>query len=231
MSRAGVSRLFGVGCGGGRARTAARIPSAEHPSAHLRVRSLQVLKEATDLELSLQLNIALVCIKREDYEGAAEAASAVLDRRPSDSKALYRRGLARLHLNLRRGACSDFRALLKAEPGMAHTVRRHLAEAYDLAKDDLHPDWADLFQRSRGRAPEGGASPGTQDSDEEDDAEDDAEDDDDDDEDARESRGRSRAMARLFRMGLLRCLASQQASWAQCSGARLRTRHGRQCRS
>jgi len=119
---------------------------------------LHVLKEAADLELALQLNIALVCLKREDFEGTTEAATAVLDRRPRNGKALYRRGVARLRLGLRRGACNDFRALLASEPGMARTVRAHLTEAYELAHGDSHPDWADLFKGHGARAKAGGDS-------------------------------------------------------------------------
>lgn len=94
--------------------------------------NLRVLKEAADLGVSLQLNLALVGLRRKDFEGAIEAATAVLKRRPLESKALYRRGLAQLRLRRVSAATRDFQVLISKEPGMAAAVQAELEKESDV---------------------------------------------------------------------------------------------------
>lgn len=100
---------------------------AEHPA-------VQVLGEASNMEMKLQLNLSLACLKCKDYESAIAAAAAVIDCRADDSKAHYRRGIAYLRMGKNKEAASDFEALAATDQRMA---RACLAEFDDVASPEV----------------------------------------------------------------------------------------------
>lgn len=82
----------------------------------------KVCKEA---ELALMSNLALVHLKLENWTEAAAKASDVLEKNPLNVKALYRRGLARMHGDLLPQAKEDFVAVLTID-AQNRDVRREM---------------------------------------------------------------------------------------------------------
>eukprot|EP00928_Gymnodinium_smaydae_P049748 TRINITY_DN33400_c0_g1_i1.p1 TRINITY_DN33400_c0_g1~~TRINITY_DN33400_c0_g1_i1.p1 ORF type:complete len:335 (+),score=77.49 TRINITY_DN33400_c0_g1_i1:102-1007(+) len=81
----------------------------------------------------LNANMALCCLKLERYEEAEERASAALAADPANSKASYRRGLARLQLSDVLGALEDLQRASRLEP-QNREVRQRLEEAQRLVQ-------------------------------------------------------------------------------------------------
>ena len=71
------------------------------------------------LLVDLRSNAAAACLKIEDWDGAIEASSAVLEQQPKHTKALYRRARAKAALGQVKAAQADVQALLIVEPGNA----------------------------------------------------------------------------------------------------------------
>lgn len=73
-------------------------------------------KKLGDLSLTLKLNYANACLKTKQYSNALQYCSTVLEEDSSNTKALYRRGMAHLGLSLVEEAKADFVLAVKAEP-------------------------------------------------------------------------------------------------------------------
>eukprot|EP00931_Biecheleriopsis_adriatica_P052667 TRINITY_DN30686_c0_g1_i1.p1 TRINITY_DN30686_c0_g1~~TRINITY_DN30686_c0_g1_i1.p1 ORF type:complete len:1252 (+),score=338.37 TRINITY_DN30686_c0_g1_i1:38-3757(+) len=86
-----------------------------------------LLQDTLDLQQALRLNLSLARFKADDYQAAAEAATAVLEKNPLHGKALYRRGLAMLKLGQREEAAKDLEALQAAD--LTPADLKQLAEA------------------------------------------------------------------------------------------------------
>jgi len=84
------------------------------------------------LRAALCANQALCLLKLERFAEAEQRAGAALAADPANSKATYRRGLARLHLKDAAGACEDFARGLRLEP-QNREVRLRYEEAKQLA--------------------------------------------------------------------------------------------------
>lgn len=68
------------------------------------------------LEVACLCNLALACIKLGHFDSVEEACSRALHRSPACSKALFRRGQARLAVGKSVDAASDFQAAARLEP-------------------------------------------------------------------------------------------------------------------
>jgi len=69
------------------------------------------------LRLAVNLNAALACLYLEEWDKAEGYATEAIRANPKSTKALYRRGLARLHLEaLKDDARSDFEKAIKLQP-------------------------------------------------------------------------------------------------------------------
>ena len=77
---------------------------------------LEHTPEGNAIWLSCTLNAAQAFINIHDYSSACTKASAVLKKEPNNIKALYRRGLSRVHLGLAEEALNDLTAALKHDP-------------------------------------------------------------------------------------------------------------------
>ena len=75
-----------------------------------------MLRTMDALLIDLMSNAAAAALRLEDWAGACEMASAVLEVSPRHAKALYRRASASAALGERRAARADLEALLALEP-------------------------------------------------------------------------------------------------------------------
>ncbi|CAK9021522.1 unnamed protein product [Durusdinium trenchii] len=98
----------------------------------LALRSLERVAYVDAIASTLASNQALCLLKLAKFQEAEERASAALVADPSNSKAAYRRGLARLKLGEPRGAAEDLQKAQRLEPQNAE-IRQKLAEARELA--------------------------------------------------------------------------------------------------
>eukprot|EP00930_Biecheleria_cincta_P047224 TRINITY_DN32687_c0_g1_i1.p1 TRINITY_DN32687_c0_g1~~TRINITY_DN32687_c0_g1_i1.p1 ORF type:complete len:1539 (-),score=385.40 TRINITY_DN32687_c0_g1_i1:509-5125(-) len=118
-----------------------------YDEGHLRTHSqLRELRESVDLIVTLQINMSLVCLKQNDFEGAIEASTEVLEKRPEEDEALYQRGIAHSRMGNMSDAIRAFKVLLAKDPSWATTIRAELQVA--SGKGDLDPRWARLFEPS-----------------------------------------------------------------------------------
>ena len=76
---------------------------------------------------ALHCNTAAAYLKLEEWEAAASAASRALEIDETQSKALYRRGLARSHLADRAGAKRDLAACIRLDPKNRDAREAHAA--------------------------------------------------------------------------------------------------------
>lgn len=74
------------------------------------------LPKSASLEVACLCNLALACTKLGLFDEAEEACSRALVKSPTCSKALYRRGQARLAAGQLLGAANDFRVVANMEP-------------------------------------------------------------------------------------------------------------------
>ena len=85
----------------------------------------QCSRQAVELELACQLNIAHCCIKLQMWTEAVDAAGAALQRDPRSVKAHYRRGVARAGGGYLQEARIDLLAAAKLSP-QDKAIRREL---------------------------------------------------------------------------------------------------------
>lgn len=105
-----------------------------------------------ELLTSLQLNAAQGELKRARWKEAASFCDAVLQRTEGNTKALYRRGLARAELGELRGAIEDFRLAAAAIGSGDVGVRRELARVEALQRDRVAEErgtFGGVFEKMR----------------------------------------------------------------------------------
>merc|ERR1712151_873950 len=88
------------------------------------------------LRSTLCANQALCLLKLDRYYEAEERAGAALAADPANSKASFRRGVARLQLGDAVGACEDLQRASRLEPSN-RDVRQKLEEAQKIAAETL----------------------------------------------------------------------------------------------
>eukprot|EP00746_Dinoflagellata_sp_MGD_P135848 gnl/MRDRNA2_/MRDRNA2_69882_c0_seq1.p1 gnl/MRDRNA2_/MRDRNA2_69882_c0~~gnl/MRDRNA2_/MRDRNA2_69882_c0_seq1.p1 ORF type:complete len:609 (-),score=141.34 gnl/MRDRNA2_/MRDRNA2_69882_c0_seq1:53-1837(-) len=102
---------------------------------------IRLLKEAkappSDVQHSLHLNAAFVCLQKKEWEQAEDHATEALQVNRESAKALFRRGLARMQLEFFTDAKTDFEQALKVQPrgGSAEDVKKELAKAEQAVLD------------------------------------------------------------------------------------------------
>lgn len=72
--------------------------------------------ETSELFQSLQLNLAMIYLKTQEWSKAIQATGQVLKKNSTNVKALYRRGLARLGFGMYEESKDDFKTVLKLDP-------------------------------------------------------------------------------------------------------------------
>ncbi|CAK4066352.1 unnamed protein product [Aphanomyces euteiches] len=97
----------------------ARYTESDHESTDDEKSSMK------DVQTVLYLNSAMACLKSGDYAGASSSATKALKNDKNNVKALYRRGVALMHVNDLDRAKEDLTAALKLEP-QNRDVRREL---------------------------------------------------------------------------------------------------------
>ncbi len=78
--------------------------------------NLREVEELLRLRVSLLLNLGLTALKREAWTECVEHCTAVLNLKPGEVKALYRRGIARQRLGLAQEGKEDLRKTLLLDP-------------------------------------------------------------------------------------------------------------------
>jgi len=77
------------------------------------------------LTVSVHLNLAQVCLTLKDYEEVVKQATAALELDEENSKALYRRGIARDALGQSHAAASDLKKAARLEPRHAEIRKKY----------------------------------------------------------------------------------------------------------
>ncbi|KAF0294354.1 AH receptor-interacting protein [Amphibalanus amphitrite] len=90
-----------------------------------------------ELKLPLLLNFAQCKLLEDDYYAAIEHCSTVLEARPDDVKALFRRGRARARVWETEAARADLNRAAELDPSVAAAVRRELAALAAREKEKL----------------------------------------------------------------------------------------------
>ncbi|KAJ1605199.1 hypothetical protein OJ253_3258 [Cryptosporidium canis] len=80
--------------------------------------------ETSELRQSLQLNLAMIYLKTQEWSKAIQVTGQVLKRNSKNVKALYRRGLARLGFGMYDESKDDFQMVLKLDPSNADAHRQ-----------------------------------------------------------------------------------------------------------
>lgn len=100
----------------------------------------------SEVKLSCQLNAAQAYINLGDYASASSQASAVLKVQPDNVKALFRRGVARIHMGSPEEALSDFNRVQELDPSNAPVkaeivkAKKQIAEAHKKTKVSRQDD-------------------------------------------------------------------------------------------
>ena len=90
-----------------------------------------------ELKLPLLLNFAQCRLLADDYYAAIEHCSTVLETRPDDVKALFRRGRARARVWEAEAARADLSRAAQLDPALGAAVRRELAQLADRERHKL----------------------------------------------------------------------------------------------
>ncbi|CUV07760.1 unnamed protein product [Cryptosporidium hominis] len=80
--------------------------------------------EMSELRQSLQLNLAMIYVKIQEWSKAIQVTGQVLKKNSKNVKALYRRGLARLGFGMYEESKEDFQNVLKLDPSNADAHRQ-----------------------------------------------------------------------------------------------------------
>ncbi|KAH8582008.1 TPR repeat-containing [Cryptosporidium sp. chipmunk genotype I] len=80
--------------------------------------------EISELRQSLQLNLAMIYVKIQEWSKAIQVTGQVLKNNSKNVKALYRRGLARLGFGMYEESKEDFQMVLKLDPSNADAHRQ-----------------------------------------------------------------------------------------------------------
>merc|ERR1711924_20929 len=73
-------------------------------------------EQVKQLQGDLHNNMALCCVKQEDWEGAIDHASKTIELHPQNVKALFRRGVAHAGLNNQENARKDLSRAMELDP-------------------------------------------------------------------------------------------------------------------
>lgn len=108
--------------------------------------------DAKRLRVALNSNVAMCCIKAEDWSEAIAAANAVLEEEPENVKALYRRGVARSAFGFYGEAKADLLQVARLDPKNAD-ARKELEKVKErIAKHNAEKKkaFSGLFDRAAG---------------------------------------------------------------------------------
>lgn len=106
------------------------------------------LEKADETWESMKNNMALCDLKRKEWSRVVDTTTEILTRNPSNTKALYRRGVARIGQSKLQEAQRDLRAALELEPGNAE-ARARLAEVQQEVRQKKTAD-RDQADKMRG---------------------------------------------------------------------------------
>lgn len=105
--------------------------------------------ERKSLVLASHLNICLCHLKLGEYFQAKSSGTSALAIDPNNEKALYRRGLALLHLTEPQSAKEDFTKCLEIDPNNT-AARTQLMKCATILKDQLQKEkkiYANMFDK------------------------------------------------------------------------------------
>ncbi|PHJ22208.1 tetratricopeptide repeat-containing protein [Cystoisospora suis] len=110
------------------------------------------LPDARALRIALNGNMAMCCIKLEEWKPAITAADAVLQEEPENVKALYRRGVARSAYGLYSEARTDLVQVVKLDPKNtdARKELEKLKEKIQKHNSEKKKAFSGLFDRAAG---------------------------------------------------------------------------------
>eukprot|EP01059_Diplonema_ambulator_P026127 TRINITY_DN4330_c0_g1_i2.p1 TRINITY_DN4330_c0_g1~~TRINITY_DN4330_c0_g1_i2.p1 ORF type:complete len:492 (+),score=178.40 TRINITY_DN4330_c0_g1_i2:1142-2617(+) len=114
-------------------------------SGKVQKKSEEEVKEARELNLVINNNLAQARLKLQDWQGAVQYATEVLSVDPENTKAMFRRGQAYLALGDLDGAKGDLEAVQKVDPKSVASALQELKLAYKKLADKEKKAYAGMF--------------------------------------------------------------------------------------